>query len=120
MATNVERPSPAEDTWKDWIRRPGIAASKLIGHLWCEAVDVGDPDWPPSWLSAAGAVIAFLVVVRFGSAAITDLLSNVGASAKSSDWGRMVEGSILAYLERHSAGLPVSPQQLMHVWVWRE
>jgi hypothetical protein len=116
LATRLESPGLAEGIWRDWIRRPGIAASKLTGHLWCEAVDVGDPDWPPSWLYRAGTVIAFIVVVYFGSSTITDLLANAGASARSSNWGLVIEAPIRAYFEQHSAGLPVSTQKLIHVW----
>jgi hypothetical protein len=102
--------------WKERARRASIVVAKLGQHLWREATAVDDRDWPPAWLYIGSAVIACIVLVSVGSFAMTSLLSSVGTSAKSSNWGAVIEVPLRAYIKQHSSGLPVSPAQLIYVW----
>ena len=102
--------------WKDRARRALIAAAKLARQLLREAVDVDDPHWPPFWVYASGALIVGIVLVTVGSQALTSLLSHAGTSAKSSAWGFVIEAPVRTYFQQHSAGLPVSPAELMNLW----
>jgi hypothetical protein len=102
--------------WKQEVRRACIAVGKFGRHLWREAVDTDDPHWPPPWLYISGALVVVIVLVQVGSVALAGLLSHAGASARSSAWGQLIAAPLRAYFEHHSAGLPVSPVDLMKMW----
>jgi len=102
--------------WKDRVRRAGSAISGLGCHLWREAVDRDDPHWPPAWLRMTGIAIVFLVLVSVGFSTLAVVVHSLGASAKSSSLGLVVETPLRAYIEQHSAGLPVSATILYKTW----
>src|SRR5438128_1347164 len=98
------------------LRIPGLfstlnAIIKDLGrHMWRDATDRDHPNWPPTWLKAAG-VICFLAVAfpltRFVGQILISLGLRAGSSLSGATWARIALDPIHNYLRHHSAGLPL-------------
>ena len=92
-------------------RRICIGVAKLTRQLWREVTDVEDPSWPPPWVHIVGILIAGVVSLYVVSLAMGGLL-RVGTSR----WSLIVKTPLKLYFMQHSAGLPVSPAELINAW----
>jgi hypothetical protein len=101
---------------KEHFRKSSITAIKLGRNLWREATETDDGHWPPPWLYASGALITVTTLIILGTTTLTGVLPAAGSLVGSTVLGHLATEQLRTYLEHHSTGLLVSPEELMNLW----
>lgn len=104
-----------------------VIASNLRKNLWREATDLTNPDWPPNWLKALGALwilwlgvlIIWLAIVVMS--VLIKILAALGLTISvllsETKWTQLVLRPVRNYLDIHSTSLSFSPGQIFGFWV---